>query len=45
MERKSYSNKVLTEAKVALWETELNNMSGEIEYSLAKQAYVLAFNE
>lgn len=42
---KAIKAQVLDEAKVALWEEELNNMSGEIEYTLAKQAYVVAFNE
>ena len=41
---KAIEAKVIDEAKVTQWEAELNNMSGEIEYTLAKQAYVLAFN-
>lgn len=35
---------VLDEAKVALWEDELYNMSSEVEYTLAKHAYVIASN-
>ncbi len=41
---KAIEANLMDAAKVNQWEVELNNMSGEIEYTLAKQAYVLAFN-
>lgn len=41
---KAIEAKVLDNDKVSLWEEEINNLSGEFDYPLAKQGYVVAWN-